>query len=245
MQETPLHYFEDLFLDEELLKNAPKSLLDLTGKSIIRYDEKSQYIVVTEYMEVDGQMSEELVDYSFQEYFEKNIKFYRNECLKEINSIAYSLNDEKLHQFLNRVQQNINGMLNSFNSVYCNRSELFPIRESLHFILKEIKNTYLSKVVALDNARNKLKWNGGPATLATLFHELSKESFSNSSKPYLEADHKELFEFICFNFTDENGNSFSEASIKTYLDPKKKTKKAKRDKVDTEKILSLKLKSKS
>jgi hypothetical protein len=88
--------------------------------------------------------------------------------------------------------------------------------------------------INLEYGVKKLKWTGGVASLTTLFYELSKQCFNDKESPYISATAKQLEIFIVENFTDENGETFSKASVDTYLDPSKPEKKAKRDRVPVE-----------
>ena len=45
-----------------------------------------------------------------------------------------------------------------------------------------------------------------------------------NGKPYIQYKIKDVAQFICDNFTDENGQALSNATIQTYLSPNRTDK---------------------
>lgn len=77
-----------------------------------------------------------------------------------------------------------------------------------------------------------LIWKGGVGSLCTLFHDLRTSKAAKGGNVYLDYTPKQLQDFILKNFVDEKGNPFPPDSVKTYLDPKRFDKKAKRARID-------------
>ncbi|BAV06170.1 hypothetical protein FLA_2186 [Filimonas lacunae] len=78
-----------------------------------------------------------------------------------------------------------------------------------------------------------LTWTGGVAVLGTLFNELRTTEKNGAGNPFINATAKEIADFICTFFVDEEGNAFERDSVARYLSS---DKQAKRNKVDVKAI---------
>lgn len=80
-----------------------------------------------------------------------------------------------------------------------------------------------------------LTWTGGVAVLSTLFNELRTTEKNSAGNPFIDATAKEIVDFICTFFVDEEGNTFERDSVARYLSS---DKQAKRNKVDVKAIVA-------
>lgn len=130
----------------------------------------------------------------------------------------YQGKSENIKSFLPTMEFNLDRLIEGFDE------------RIIHFGTEEKASKPTKKT---EKPFQRLKWNSGPTTLGTLFHELRVELMTPDGKPYIEATHSEIKDFIIRSFVDENGEPFSDASIKTITDANRNDKKAKRNKVET------------
>lgn len=76
--------------------------------------------------------------------------------------------------------------------------------------------------------KQTLQWNGKLNHLATIFFELQEKGFINRSKHERNKTNMDLVDFIHQHFLDNNGQSISKDTLKTYLNPNKPDKRSKK-----------------
>lgn len=84
----------------------------------------------------------------------------------------------------------------------------------------------------------KIKWNGGVASLGTLFSELRFKYATETDKPLLEGNVADIVRLVQALFIDSSGEPFEEQSLKKYIYENQKT--AKKDRVEIDSIYLIK-----
>lgn len=75
----------------------------------------------------------------------------------------------------------------------------------------------------IENPKIKLQLNG-PINIVTNAFKQMMVSIKPNGKPYIQYKIKDVSQFICDNFVDENGQPISQATIQTYLSPNRTDK---------------------
>ena len=96
--------------------------------------------------------------------------------------------------------------------------------------LRKMKNDFEKEVIqngvryfGNENKPEPLQINGAINILTNVFKQMMT-SVKPNGKPYLGYKIKEVTEFICDNFIDENGQPLSQSTIQTYLSPNRTDK---------------------
>jgi hypothetical protein len=74
-----------------------------------------------------------------------------------------------------------------------------------------------------ENPKIKLQLNG-PINIVTNAFKQMMVNIKPNGKPYIQYKIKDVAQFICDNFVDENGQPLSQATIQTYLSPNRTDK---------------------
>lgn len=80
-----------------------------------------------------------------------------------------------------------------------------------------------SKTKSLNSDSQKIKING-PLNILTNAYKQMMNSIKIAGNPYLPYKIKDIAQFICNNFVDENGNPLSITTVQTYLSPSRNDK---------------------
>lgn len=152
-------------------------------------------------------------------------------------------NKQDKQDFLIDIINRIDNYLGLFTTKYKGKKALEPLKKSLQTVRQNLLTHYdhllpkglrTAAKTGKTNHDAKVVWTGGVAMLATLFHDLKALQLPNKESSFITNEWQELASWIYHNFLDENGDVFPEDSLRTYLDPNPKKKKAKRNRIKVE-----------
>lgn len=241
---NPLEYFERILNTPEIESYWDVAYMDYDTLRhfIVEIDSTKEVVMLDPHY--SGFEDEESIPMTFQGLAMDTIGKYKTWAIGEVDrTMLHSTSLEVSNNYITRVLQILLVLINKMDGQFKGNPKLHFIKDALVSIQTELTSRYTTsttpptKSIKSEKSSSPLIWNAGPTILGTLFHELRHTYKTKEGKPFLDATPQQLEDFILAHFLDEEGNSFSQASIKTFLDPKKK--KAKRDKVDLSKVASI------
>lgn len=243
MEKHPLQFFINLIEGKKIDEIRNSFFFVNPDKSVSAVNALEEYI---EYDVFDDMHQQLIID---REYFKHFIaKFLTEKKVESLSTIdLHLLNNNKegfVLKFITHIINTIDDLILQGReySDFIKYPEIEEVMIGLKISLKRkyvttITPTFSSPSTILNDMSNKLKWNAGVASLCTLFYELSNDyKIEKKGIPFLTASYDQLIKFVSANFVDEDGNPFSENSIKTYIDSRA-DKKAKRNRVEVNKII--------
>ena len=127
------------------------------------------------------------------------------------------------------------------SEVYFINNKLLDYKKQCKALLKQIQNEKILKCqlekeqaeeknkIALEKKPTlKIRLNG-PINILTDAYKQMMNDVKPNGKPYIQYKIKEIAEFICDNYLDENGNELSIHTIQTYLSPTRTDKNPNND----------------
>jgi hypothetical protein len=241
MEKHPLYFFIDL-IEGRKVTELRKSFLfvnpDLTVVAINEQEEYIQYLIEDNYQPLIGTST-------FSDFINNRVSEKKGEVLTTID--LHFLNNPEIkspNQFVSHIINSLNELILELDG-YSDTMKYPVIGNTLIELKESLLRKYLTSELASEPtptlASNtgdvKLQWNAGVASLCTLFYELANNyKLEKKGISFLTGSQEQLTKFILANFVDEEGNTFSESSIKTYIDSRT-DKKAKRNKVDIDQII--------
>jgi len=123
-----------------------------------------------------------------------------------INCIKYDLQKRFIKPLLKSIKQEFAGDL------ILSKPNLLPQKSSRQHFTR-------------NNTKSKLKWRGPVNKLVTIFYELTNSELIDG-KPVLAATPAEISDLILNSFVDNNGNDFSNHTVRTILQPGRTDKRS-------------------
>jgi hypothetical protein len=241
MEQHPLQFFIDLI---ELRKVDDLKLgFPLSYEDVTYTNEQEEYI---DHWVVNKMLTgQEKVRITFSEYLSSILSKKKIDISTSIDLyLLNNLEEKAIGTFISLIINNLNDLLFQL-SQYPDAVKYPVIANTLNELKTTLQRKYSVNIIAptsifvtpSDTVQPKLRWNAGVASLCTMFYELANDyKLEKKGISYLAASPDQLKKFILANFVDEEGDSFSETSVATYLDSRA-DKKAKRNRIDIDKII--------
>lgn len=182
---------------EYLQSISAKSNIKATPKRLINAEAEDRYFSfheVKEHVEKINDFNEKLI-YLTEEIFE-----YKQADIISVNNKLQAY-DEQCNQLIEKLQ---------------------TIRRMKTDFEKE-KAQNENNPGATENPKIKLQLNG-PINIVTNAFKQMMVNIKPNGTPYIQYKIKDVAQFICDNFVDENGQPISQATIQTYLSPNRTDK---------------------
>ncbi|WPQ63708.1 hypothetical protein SIO70_02395 [Chitinophaga sancti] len=241
MEQHPLYFFIDLIERKKISDLRSAFLFVNPDLEILSINEQEEYI---QFLDFDCyEMPFTNVSY-FSNFLDKKVTEKKIEAQSSIDLLLLNRTDQnQLQIFIGSIVNIIDDLCDKC-SKYSDAMKYPIIASELIDLKLSLNKRYLNSIKNLSNSQSlnkneeiiKLKWNAGVASLCTMFYELANDyKLEKKGISYLSSGVDQLEKFLMTYFVNEDGAPFARDSIKTYLQPRA-DKKAKRDKVDLDRI---------
>jgi hypothetical protein len=190
---TPLKFFSNVLDRVTLMADAIEMYSYRSGDFGLIVDGKNIYME-------DGDEVLDVVDVKYkliskQELVKRLVAVEAMEAKRGINAfVENSSSKEATHFFLNQQMNKLDYLLRAYNSSYKDKKEFTPLKMAMQDIWQNLLDKYdhlidrqykTNKKSHRTNSSTKVIWTGGPALLATFFHELRTQGKSQSEAPLM------------------------------------------------------------
>lgn len=227
MSEFAIFEFTESLLNESLFESSVRHwLLLMANDDDILFDELNHYNVPTKNYITNNSYLEDV-----QGYFENKINKDFHKIYSIVNETLVS--NKKINpSFIDTIIDMANDLKEKFSKDHSHKY-FDKIPDSLNEFIKTFEKRYSEKKNYTTTIK-QIQWNAGVASLGTLFNYLINNR-TEKGMNFITTKKSELLDMLLKVFVDENGNSFEQLSLQTYI--YKPNKKVKSDRVPVEKIL--------
>ena len=232
----PLSNFEKIVSSLKGWKNLDKicSFREYTSIKFINWEDRTVEVYERSTDIHGNTMTEDVVVITMDEQASRLLSKEVGLSWGNISMHTHDKTEEIIKPYILMQYGILTSLIEKYNSEYMQKKEFLRVKNSLLDLQEKFQGRYkaflpvdifkLKQVGHKTSSQEKIKWNLAPSVLGTFFSDLLR--LESETGKVIDAKLPRLVNLVIENFCDINGQDFSEATIKDYIDVKKPHKRS-------------------